>query len=379
MYWTKIISAAAITMLSGCGSQTHPPKQSAPAAPVAVTVAGVTAEDWPSYHEATGSVRARASMAIAARIMGYVHQIAVREGDFVRAGQRVVTIEARELNTALEQAQAALSEARSAEPEAAAAIVSATAQLDLANAGHRRMQDLLEKRSITQQEYDEAAARLRMASAGLQMAQARQRQLIEKIRQGRQAVESANVMHGYTEIRAPFAGMVTSRKAEPGTLAAPGMTLLEIEQEGGYRFEARVDESRALAGREVEVAIDAFEGRVNGHIAEIVPAVDAASRTFLIKIDLPRRAGIRSGMSGRAYIPTASRKVLTIPAGAVRRESQVESVFVPGAAHARRRLITTGASRLDRVEVLSGLAAGEKIVHPVPATLADGSPIEVRP
>jgi multidrug resistance efflux pump len=106
---------------------------------------------------------------------------------------------------------------------------------------HKRIRDLFDKRSVSRQELDEAEARVRVARSGVEMAEARRKQVDEKIRQGEETVASARVMTGFTEIRAPFAGRVVARLAEPGVIAAPGMPLVEIEQTGGYRLEAQVE------------------------------------------------------------------------------------------------------------------------------------------
>ncbi len=113
-------------------------------------------------------------------------------------------------------------------------------------------------------------------------------------------------MRDYTRIAAPFAGVVTARSVEPGNLAAPGAPLLTIEREGAYRLEASVDESRlpfVKAGQAVDVALEALDRRLTARVSEIVPAVDAASRAYIVKIDLPALPNLRSGMFGRAWFP----------------------------------------------------------------------------
>jgi hypothetical protein len=114
-------------------------------------------------------------------------------------------------------------------------------------------------------------------------------------------------------------------------------------------------------------------------VSEIVPAVDAASRAYVVKIDLPAVPAIRSGVFGRALFQLGSRSLLAIPAGAVTERGQLQSVLVADNGMARTRLITTGQKVKDRMEVLSGLTAGEKVIFPVPRGLSDGASVEVRP
>ncbi|MGB9611998.1 MAG: efflux RND transporter periplasmic adaptor subunit, partial [Bryobacteraceae bacterium] len=310
-----------------------------------------------------------------------IREVRVQAGDTVQPGQVIAVIEAREIDSGLKQAEAARDEARNALPEADNAIAAAKAQLELAQATHRRMKSLFEQKSITQQEFDEVEAKLRMAQANHEMALAKRAQLEQKIRQAESVVAQAATMKGYMEITAPFRGVVVERKAEPGMLAAPGMPVAVVEQASGYRLEASVEENRVKAirpGTAVEVTIEALGQTMPGRVEEIVPALDPGSRSFTVKIPV---AGpmLRSGMFGRARFAMGEKKALMIPAAAVVRQGQVEHVFVVDNGVAKLRLVTTGARRGDRVEVLTGLSAGEVVVSPVPANLRDGSRVEVRP
>ncbi len=372
---------ALVLGLASCGEAPPPkPETAAPAANVSTVT--VARQAWASTHEAVGTVRARAETVVVSRVMAYVREVKVRAGDRVQGGQPLVLLDARDQDAALLQAQAALQEARSAISEADSGAAAAQAQMQLAQVTFKRMEDLFQKKSISHQEFDEASARLKMAQSNHAMALSKRRQLDEKIRQAEQGVKSAENMRGYAEIRAPFAGIVTARTVEPGTLATPGMPLLTLEQEGNYRFEAQVEESRLLSvrlGQPVEVRLDALERSLEARVAEIVPAVDAASRAFLVKLDLPRVPGLRSGVFGRAVFSEGTQEVLTVPAGAVRVQGQLRSVLVAEGSVARSRLLTAGREREGQVEVLSGLNPGERVIFPLPEKLTDGARVEVRP
>lgn len=385
MYCSRKLKAAAggalVIILAGCGGEKAAPKKAESRPAVAVSLAKAQEETVPEVYEATGTVKARVSSVLSARVMGYVREIRVQAGDSVKAGQVVAVLDAKEIETGLRQAEAGRAEARSAMPEVNNAIAAAQAQMELAEATYKRMKSLLDQKSITAQEFDEVAARLRMAQANVAMARAKRAQLEQKIRQADEAVAQAGVMKGYTEVAAPFAGTVIERKAEPGMLAAPGMPLVVVEQAGGYRLEAAVEENRlgrVKRGMAVEVKLDAAEAPIEARIEEIVPAMDAGSRSFTAKIGL-RGGLLRSGMFGRARIPMGEKKALMVPASALVRMGQVEKVFVAEGGVARLRLVTAGAARGSAVEILSGLSAGEQVVAPVPASLQDGSKLEVRP
>jgi len=375
------IGVAVLSFLAGCSSETHKP-EAASTAPVAVRTVAATSEQWPARYEAVGTVRARTAAAISSKVMAFVREVRVQAGDRVRAGEVLVTLDARDLDANYRRAEAGRDEARSAQVEADQALAAAKAQLDLAKATFRRMQELFDKRSISNQEFDEATARRKAAEAGYEMAAAKGAQVRAKIAQAEQEVQSAGIMRTYAEIRAPFEGIVTAKTAEPGSMATPGAPLLTIEREGSYRLETAVEESRVKSihvGQPVAVSLEALGRTLDTRVSEIVPAVDAASRAYTVKIDLPALAQLRSGMFGRALFSSGARNVLAVPAAAVTERGQLQSVMVADGGYAHTRLITVGRKSGDKVEVLSGLSAGEKVVCPLPPALADGARVEAHP
>lgn len=373
----------AALLLTACGGKSPEKKAAAPSGPaVAARAHKLAAEPLPEIYEATGTVRARSTAALSARIMGHVREVRVQAGDSVRAGQTVAVLDAREIETGLQAAQAAREEARSAMPEVDNAIAAAQAQLNLAQSTWKRMKSLHEQKSITEQEMDEAEARLSMARANHQMALAKKKQLEEKIRQAESGLAAVSLQKSYAEVIAPFNGIVIERKAEPGMLASPGMPIVIVEQAGAYRLEAAIEESmlaRIRPGAKASVQLDALDKAIETRVTEIVPALDAMSRTFTAKLDLPASPQIRSGLFGRARFTLGEREALAIPAEALEREGQLERVYVEDNGAARARLITTGARHGGRLVVLSGLAAGETVLTAVDGRLRDGARVEVRP
>ena len=377
-----LIPIPLVMWLARCGEA--PKEKPAASAAPAIAVPTVTAATgtWPSLYEATGTVRARTSSVISAKLMGYVREVKVQAGDRVREGQLLVTLDARDLDVNSRRAEAARDEVRTAVPEADSAVAAAKANLDLAQSTFGRMQDLFQKKSISNQEFDEVSAKLKAAQAGYDMARARRAQLNAKLAQGDEEVRSTEVARSYAEVLAPFAGVVIAKSVEPGSLALPGAALFTIEREGAFRLEASVDEGHLAAirvGQPVSVTLDGVDRALEARVSEIVPAVDAASRTYTVKIDLPALPALRSGVFGRAIFQLGSRPLLEIPAGAVTERGQLQSVVVVDHGIARTRLITVGQRDKDRIEVLSGLSAGEKVIFPAPAGLSDGARVEVRP
>ena len=368
--------------LAGCSEPPRETRGAASAPAVAVSTVTAATQQWPSIYEATGTVRARTVAVIAAKLLGYVREVKFQTGDHVREGQVLVTLDARDLDVSSRRAEAALEEVRSSVPEAESAVAGAKANLDLAQTTFNRMQDLWNKKSISNQEFDEASAKLKAAQSAYAMATARRAQLDAQAARVQQDVRATEVTRSYAEIAAPFAGVVTTKSVEPGTLALPGAPLLTIEGEGSYRLEASIDESHLAAirvGQPVSVTLDGIDRTLDARVSEIVPTVDAASRSYIVKIDLPSMPGLRSGGFGRAMFQLGSRSPLTIPAAAVTERGQLQSVLVAEGGVAHTRLITTGQKSKEQVEVLSGLTPGEKVIFPVPPGLADGAPVEVRP
>ena len=377
-----LVSIAFTMGLAGCGQapRAKVSASSEPAVPVSTITA--TTQTWLATYETTGTVRARTSVAISAKLMGYVREVKVQAGDRVREGQLLVTLDTRDLDVNSRRAEAAREEARSGVPEADSAVAAAQANLDLARTTFGRMRDLFQKTSISNQEFDEASAKLKGAGAAYEMARARRLQLNSKLAQVDQEVRATEVARSYADVTAPFAGVIVSKSVEPGTLALPGAPLFTIEREGDYRLEASVEESHLAAiriGQRVSVTLDGIDCPGDAQVSEIVPRVDAASRSYTVKIDLPAIPALRSGIFGRAAFQLGSRSLLAIPAEAITDRGQLQSVLVTDHGIARTRLITTGQKSKDGIEVLSGLTAGEQVIFPVPNGLTDGAGVEVRP
>jgi RND family efflux transporter MFP subunit len=368
-------------MLAGCGGR-HEPRAGAARTPVPVSIVEARTVEWPVVYEAAGTVRAATASTLASQVMGAVREVRVKAGDLVSAGQLLVLIDARDLNAGLEQARAAEQEARSGVAEADNGIASAKAQLALAEATFRRMSDLFAKRSLSDHEFDQVQANLRSAEAAYRMAVSKRAQLDARIARAAEGVESASVMRSHAEIRAPFAGVVTERRVEPGQLATPGAPLLTVERGGLYRLEAPVDESMlgvVRAGQTVSVLLETFAQPLTARVTEIVPVIDPVSRAFVVKAALPAGPSIRSGMFGRLRVQRGVQKTIAVPAAAVVQRGSLQNVLVVDGGVARVRIVTTGQTHEAHAEILSGLEAGDRVIHPRPPNLADGVAVEVRP
>jgi RND family efflux transporter MFP subunit len=336
-----------------------------------IEVTTVREQTVPDTFAAVGTVHASRSAPLSSQVMGAIAAVNVREGDAVRHGQVLVTIDDSQPRAAVEQAQAALS---AAEHELAAA----ESEVTLAKATFSRLQTLYDKKSLSAQEYDEGRTRLQSGEARRDTARAARAQ-------AEAALEQARTHLGYTRVLAPFDGVVTERRVDPGALASPGMPLLTLETGGQYRLEAAVDErdlSSIHMGEAVLVFLDAA-GRepLNGKVAQIVPAADPASRSFTVKIDLPAHKNVRSGIFGRAAFARGSRQAVFIPQTAVTEHGQIQTVYVLAEnSIATLRYVTLGSpgpTQANSREVLSGLSAGETVVAAPAGRDLAGKRIEV--
>src|SRR6516165_8802144 len=167
----RVLLVLPLLVLAGWGRKNASEVKADEGPVIAVKTIAAQKTDWPAIYEATGTVRARTAAQITSRLMAYVREVRVRVGDHVNAGQTLVVLDARDLEARRRQAESARMEASSSAAEADHAIASAQAGLELATVTFNRMKDLHDKKSLSEQEFDEANTRLKLARANLEMAQ----------------------------------------------------------------------------------------------------------------------------------------------------------------------------------------------------------------
>jgi RND family efflux transporter MFP subunit len=338
--------------LSGCSSE--PPVT--PATPETVRnipVSAVQRADVPDLLEAVGTVRAAETSQLASQTMGNIVELRVHEGDHVRRGQVLAVIDDAQVRAAVDRATAAESAAQEE-------VTASTSDLTLAESTLKRYQNLYDKKSVSPQEFDEMKARYQSALAHRDMTRAGQEQ-------AKAALAQAHTSFSYTRILAPFDGVVTEKKVDSGTLASPGLPIFTIESLGHFRLELTINESDlryVRLGEQLSVVVDALEeADLKGKVAQIVPAADPGSRSFLVKVELPAVAQLRSGLFGRAQFSRGTRSSLLVPQTAVVERGQLQGVYVLDQNKiAGLRYVTLGKSNGSAVEVLAGLEEGERLV-----------------
>lgn len=362
--WVSLLGAGAV-MMAGCHGN-DPVAANAPAQTTQAQVAESREQQVPQMLKSTGTVHARESSVVSAQVMGRIQQVLVREGDRVRAGQTLAVLDDATLHAQVEQAHAGVMTAQNAQAAAQSNAALAASTLE-------RYRQLQAQKSVSPQEMDEVSRRAEAAAANLDAVRS-------QVDAARAQESGARSMMSYTRLVAPFAGVVTARMVDPGTMAAPGVPLLQIDQASGLQLQVSVDESAiASIHKGLKLKLEVNREAIFGTVAEIVPAADPSSHSFLAKIDLPASSEIRTGMYATVELPNGLRNAIVIPhTSLVQRGSLICAYVLDAQGIAELRTVTIGEQQGDWVEVLSGISAGEKIVdNPADRNLA-GKRIEVR-
>ncbi len=366
------------------------------------------------YESARVSARMESSLS-SARIAEAQSKIGQSEAALQAAAAKLALVEAGPRRQEREQAVLAVTQAQS--------------NLTLAESNMRRMAILYREGAISAQQYDQyksqfevartqfenaqqgksiteegsraeeiraaqeavrqAQAAVQEARAGLKSAQASamqtdvRKQEIQgaqaQIGQSQASLQMAKISRDYAEITSPFNGIISKRMADPGSMASPGVPLITV-QGGALRLEAVVPESALVSVRKaaaIPVRFDAIGNRaLTGRVAEVSPHGDASSHTFIVKIDLPVGSGVSPGMFGRARITTGKERRLLVPTSALSEREGLHYLYVVNEKHlARLRMVTVGDPTGERIPVLSGLNAGERIVTSSKERITDGATV----
>jgi RND family efflux transporter MFP subunit len=303
------------------------------------------------YYETSGTVRAKTVSSVSSRMMGAVTSVKVKEGDKVAAGQLLLTIDDKDLVQKVKGATEALREAEKA-------LAAAREGRDLSDITYRRYKKLFDDKALSGQELDQIETQKKVADLDYERAQA-------AVKRAEAGVSEAKVYHDFTKVVSPVRGVVTEKKTEEGNMAVPGAPLFTIEDVSSYRIEINVDET--LAGKiKKGMAASAFIGALNkqieGVITEIVPSVDPASRSFLVKIGL-RGEGLRNGFYAKVSLPVGEKEALLVPSGAVVERGQLTGIYAVGDDSVITfRLVRVGRTYGEKVEILSGLDANQQVI-----------------
>lgn len=335
-----VIALAVVWLSGGCGERIPAGEVESPAGEMPANTSVVERRVGPGVEWASGAVESARRAAVASRILARIEEIHVTAGSQVAEGDLLVRLDARDLAASTSEVTEALRGAR--------------ARLALARKEQARIAELVSEGVEAQQRLDRTDSELRVAQAEVDRLQESERE--------------ARTGLSFAEIRAPVAGTVVDRLAEPGDTAVPGRPILRIYDPTVLRVELPVRESVAVrlrVGDPLEVRVPSLDGDFEAVIDEIVPFAEPGARTLLVKARIPYDARLFAGMFARAAIPGPERARLIVPELAVERVGQLEFVTVVSEEGVRRRMVTTGPHlEGGMLEVLSGLAAGERVALP---------------
>lgn len=335
----RLLVVSLVLLFSGCGQQEAPPAAGPGSRPMPVESAVTATETVTERVPAVGTLMANESIVVRAEIPGLIESIGFEEGRSVEAGALLVLLNADEHRAQVEQTQATV---------------------ELARLSFDRATDLHKKSMISQQEFDEAQARLKESRAALRRHQA----LLAK-----------------TRIVAPFSGTVGLRHVSPGAYIQPGQDLVNLEDIDPIKVEFKLSERYATAiavGRQVEVLVDALPGtRFGGEIYAINPRLDPRTRAFSLRARVANKEGVlRPGMFGRVNLIVDRREnAITVPEEAIWPQGDRAYVYRIINDKAALTGVELGERFDGKVEIRSGLEVAETIVTSGHMKIRDGSAV----
>ncbi|MEY2703499.1 MAG: hypothetical protein RLY43_2138 [Bacteroidota bacterium] len=359
----KIITIITLSslILTSCGSDKKEKVADLPA--ISVKVAGNSGNSNSPYITASGKIESENSANLSTRMMGYVTKLNVKVGQNVSAGQLLVSIN----NTDLQAKKAQVD----------ASITQATAAYKNAKKDYDRFVNLFAQQSASQKELDDMTARYEMAKAGL-----------EATKQMRNEVMA---QFSYSNITAPFSGIVTNTFVKEGDMANPGMPLVSIEGASRLQVTAMVSESdisNVKNGMPVTVNVKSLNKEVTGKVSEVSLSAKNTGGQYLVKVTLTKNdKEILSGMFVNVQFPTAKKEItqsvksdiVLVPESALVKQGQLTGIYTVGSGNvAILRWLRIGKTFGNQVEVLSGLTADEQYIVSAEGKLFNGAKVSVQ-
>jgi RND family efflux transporter MFP subunit len=349
-----LIAVACASGLSGCGDggKEKSATTMSPASSLATIVVG--ADISPAERVFDGVIEAVTQATLSAQTAGRVAEVLVDVNDTVKKDALLMRLRATEQVAGLGQAQAALQ--------------AAAAQDARAHSQFERIRDMYERKVVSRSTYDEAVAAHAAATASHAGARA--------------ALESAREGVAYTEVRAPFAGVVTARRVQAGEAVAPGLPLLSVSALGSLRVVVEVPQSMAgeigsLRGARVYVGNEVIPSSA----VTMFPAADAGSGTFRVRVELPAtsNAKLAPGMFAKVGFASGEASRTIVPRSAVIERSELRAVYVVGPdGRVALRQVRLGRPIGEGIEVIAGLGRGETVATDPAAAVLEARTVTAR-
>lgn len=336
-------------LLAACSSDRTSSNKSINVIPVNVQVCTPSSDNSGGLNF-SGQVQAYQTANISTRMMGFIKQIYVKPGDKVQKGQLLVSILNEDIMANKAQAIAGISEAE-------AAFVNAERD-------YKRFTKLHELKSVSDKELENVTLQYKSIQSKLEMA--------------RQGLKEVDAMLAYTQIRAPFSGVITQKLVNEGSMTNPGMPLLIIEENGPLQVVATVAESdiaKLKVGDRAKITIKSIRKTVEGKIIELSPSSQATGGQFVLKLSMDNTSDLYPGMYANVFVKSeveCSNRPM-IPTEALIERDQLSGVYVINPENkASLRWLRLGKKVGNYVEVLSGLSLNEKVVLKAEGKLYNG-------
>jgi RND family efflux transporter MFP subunit len=385
---------AAASAAASCTSNTSAKEASDPVAePLTVDTASIESRPIDRFIRVTGSLLADEQAEVSAESGGRVIATPVERGSRVAAGTVLVRVSPAEAAAQLQEAEAnaATIEARlglqpgtSFDPMVVPDVMNARASLDLAEAEFTRMRSLLDQKVVSQSEFDQRRTQVEAARQQYQMAQNSAQQAYRSLQAARARLTLAAKTVADTSARAPFAGIVAERVVSVGDFVTRGTHVATVVKIDPLRVELTVPEqavSLVSVGQPVRLTVDAYPGEVfDARVRFVSPSVRADQRAMTIEAIAPNPSGrLKPGLFTAASIQQPpSAPALLAPATAVETISGTSRVYVIKDGKVEERIVTTGDRVGDRVEITSGVVAGDVVAADPKGRLTDGAAVKAR-
>ncbi|WP_298288374.1 efflux RND transporter periplasmic adaptor subunit [uncultured Lutibacter sp.] len=351
----QIIAILTLIVTTSCGESKKETVDNRPT--VSVIVSTPSTENG-TFITASGKIEAVQNANISTRMMGFVTKIHVNVGQKVTKGQLLISINSADIAAQKAQINASITEA--------------TAAYKNAEKDYNRFKSLFETNSASQKEMDDITANFQMAKARLEAANQMKNQL--------------NAQLSYSNITAPFSGVITGKFINKGDMATPGIPLLSIENPTNFQVIAMVPESEITSiktGTTVQVIVKSTNQKLTGKVTEVSTSTKNTGGQYLVKVVLDKsEVNLLSGMFTSIQFPTenttTTSKIL-VPTNALIHKGELTGVYVVGQNNtALLRWLRLGRQFGDKTEILSGLSVDEQFVVSSKSKLTNGAKLQIQ-
>ena len=400
-----LLLVAVAALVASCGGSKANVRKEEPAntQPVAieVTTAAAIKRELPRFFEATGSLAGDEQTDVAPQTSGKVVAVGVDIGSYVRRGQMLVRLDDAELKLRVAQASAQVEQAKATvrqaeekiglrpgqtfDPNRVAEVAAAKVTLDLAQKNLQRAEKLIESGDVSRSFYDEQRARRDQLKEQYEVALAQARQNYAAVDVARTNVANAQAQLGlaqknlqYAVIPAPIDGYVTERVADLGEYVSPQQKVVTLVRTNPLRIRIDIPEQaipEVKVGQSVSITTSAWPDRnFAGRVARIAPNVSAQSRTLTVEAQIENGGNaLKPGQFATVRIlQERAEPAVLVPARAVVSDAGVNRVYVIKNGHAEQRLVQTGQTDGDLIEIKNGVAADEQVATSNLEQLTDG-------